>query len=36
MVLPQGFIKKTHQTPENDLNLAVKRHKEVEGGKSAK
>ena len=36
MVLLHGFIKKTQQTPENDLNLAVKRQKEVEGGKAAK
>src|SRR6266403_281307 len=35
MVLPHGFIKKTQQTPENDLDLAVKRQKEVEGGKAA-
>jgi len=31
-----GFIKKTQQTPEDDLDLAVKRQKEVEGGKAAK
>jgi phage-related protein len=36
MVLLRGFIKKTQQTPENDLDLAVKRQKEVEGGKAAK
>ena len=36
MVLLHGFIKKTHQTPENDLDLAVKRQKEIEGGKAAK
>jgi hypothetical protein len=36
MVLLHGFIKKTRQTPENDLDLAVKRQKEVEGGKAAK
>ena len=36
MVLLAGFIKKTRQTPENDLDLAVKRQKEVEGGKAAK
>ncbi len=36
MVLLYGFIKKTQQTPENDLDLAVKRQKEVEGGKAAK
>ena len=36
MVLLHGFIKKTQQTPENDLNLAVRRQKEVEGGKAAK
>ena len=32
-MLLHGFIKKTQQTPENDLDLAVKRQKEVEGGK---
>jgi len=36
MVLLHGFIKKTQQTPENDLDLAVKRQKEVEDGKAAK
>jgi len=36
MVLLHAFIKKTQQTPENDLDLAVKRQKEVEGGKAAK
>ena len=36
MVLLHGFIKKTQQTPENDLDLAVKRQKEVEGDKAAK
>ena len=36
MVLLHGFIKKTQQTPENDLDIAVKRQKEVEGGKAAK
>lgn len=36
MVLLHGFIKKTQQMPENDLDLAVKRQKEVEGGKAAK
>jgi phage-related protein len=36
MMLLHGFIKKTQQTPENDLDLAVKRQKEVEGGKAAK
>jgi len=36
MVLLHGFIKKTQQTPENDLDLAVRRQKEVEGGKAAK
>ena len=29
MVLLHGFIKKTQQTPESDLDLAVKRQKEV-------
>ena len=36
MVLLHGFIKKTQQTPQSDLDLAVKRQKEVEGGKVAK
>jgi hypothetical protein len=36
MVLLHGFIKKTRQTSVNDLDLAVKRQKEVEGGKAAK
>jgi phage-related protein len=36
MVLLHGFIKKTQQTPEDDLDLAVKRQKEVESGKAAK
>src|SRR5438128_10405604 len=36
MVLLHGFIKKTQQTPENELDLAVHRQKEVEGGKAAK
>ena len=36
MVLLHGFIKKTQQTPEKDLDVAVKRQKEVEGGKAAK
>ena len=36
MVLLHGFIKKTQQTPESDLDLAVKRQKEVESGKVAK
>ncbi|MBV8488442.1 MAG: type II toxin-antitoxin system RelE/ParE family toxin [Planctomycetaceae bacterium] len=36
MVLLHGFIKKTQQTPENDLDLAVTRQKEVEDGKAAK
>ena len=30
------IIRKTQQTPENDLDLAVTRHKEVESGKAAK
>jgi phage-related protein len=34
IVLLHGFIKKTRQTPEQDLDLAVKRQKEVEGGKA--
>ena len=36
VLLLHGFVKKTRQTPENDLDLAVKRQKEVEGGKAAK
>ncbi|MGA7822904.1 MAG: type II toxin-antitoxin system RelE/ParE family toxin [Steroidobacteraceae bacterium] len=36
MVLLHGFIKKTQQTPEEELDLAVKRQKEVESGKTAK
>ena len=36
MVLLHGFIKKTRQTPEAELDLAVKRQKEVESGKTAK
>ena len=36
MVLLHGFIKKTEQTPERDLELAVERQKEVESGKRAK
>lgn len=35
MVLLHGFIKKTQQTPKADLDLAVKRQKEVESGKTA-
>jgi phage-related protein len=30
MVLLHGFIKKTQQTPDQDLDLAVKRKKEIE------
>ena len=30
MVLLHGFIKKTQQTRDSDLNLAVKRKKEIE------
>ena len=30
MVLLHGFIKKTQQTPDSDLDLAMKRKKEVE------
>lgn len=30
------FIKKTQQTPEQELDLAVKRQKEVTGGKTEK
>jgi phage-related protein len=36
MVLLHAFIKKTQQTPEQDLDLAAKRQKEVESGKTAK
>jgi len=36
MVLLHGFIKKTQQTPEEELDLAVKRQKEVESGKTSK
>jgi phage-related protein len=36
MVLLHAFIKKTQRTPEQDLDLAVKRQKEVESGKTAK
>jgi phage-related protein len=30
MVLLHGFIKKTQQTPDSDLDLAMKRKKEIE------
>jgi phage-related protein len=30
MVLLHGFIKKTQQTPDGDLDLAMKRKKEME------
>ena len=36
LVVLHGFIKKTQQTPEEELDLAVKRQKEVESGKTAK
>jgi phage-related protein len=36
MVLLHGFIKKTQQTPDEELDLAVKRQKEVESGKTSK
>jgi phage-related protein len=36
MVLLHGFIKKTQQTPREDLDLAGKRQKEVESGKTTK
>ncbi|HUN76745.1 MAG TPA: type II toxin-antitoxin system RelE/ParE family toxin [Steroidobacteraceae bacterium] len=36
MVLLHGFIKKTQRTPEEELDLAVKRQREVESGKTAK
>lgn len=36
MVLLHAFVKKTQQTPKSDLDLAVKRQKEVESGKTAK
>jgi phage-related protein len=37
MVLLHGFIKKTQQTPDQELDLAVKRKKEIENdGKTKK
>jgi phage-related protein len=36
MVLLHGFIKKTQETPTADLDLAVKRQKEVKSGRTAK
>jgi len=36
MVPLHGFIKKTQQTPAEELDLAVRRQKEVESGKTAK
>jgi len=36
MVLLHGFIKKSQQTPAEELDLAVRRQKEVESGKTAK
>jgi len=36
MVLLHGFIKKTQETPTEDLDLAVKRQKEVKSGSAAK
>jgi phage-related protein len=36
IVLVHGFIKKTQQTPDEELDLAVKRQKELESGKTAK
>jgi len=36
MVVLHAFIKKTQETPKEDLDLAVKRQKEVESGKTAK
>lgn len=36
MVLLHGFIKKTQETPTEDLDLAVKRQKEVKSGNAAK
>jgi phage-related protein len=36
MVLLHAFIKKTQQTPASDLDLAMKRQKEVESGKKTK
>ncbi len=30
MILLQGFIKKAQKTPQPDLDLAIKRKKEVE------
>jgi len=36
MVLLHGFIKKSQQTPVKELDLAVRRQKEVESDKTAK
>ena len=36
MVLLHGFIKQTQETPKAGLDLAAKRQKEVESGKTAK
>lgn len=36
MVLLHGFIKKTQQTPNQDLDLAMKRRKEFDRGKETK
>ncbi len=36
MVLLHGFIKKTQQTPDGDLDLAMKRKKEFDRGKETK
>ena len=33
MVLLHGFIKKTQKTPKQDLDLALKRKKNLEAGK---
>ena len=34
MVLPHGFIKKTQQTPNDDIKLAEKRFKEWQRGET--
>jgi phage-related protein len=36
MVLLHGFIKKTQQTPDQELDLAVKRKKEIENDEKTK
>jgi len=36
MILLHGFIKKSQQTPDKDLDLAIKRKKEFDREKKAK